>query len=104
MEERVVEYVGVPEAARRARRTAETVRRWIWAGRLPARKQRGRLLVALSDLDALIGAGRAPALSEVLAEVAAWRASLDLSPAVTAADLVIAERRDRWGSASDAGL
>ena len=44
----------VPEAAARSGRGAETIRRWIRAGRLPAHRSGGRLLVHAEDLDALV--------------------------------------------------
>lgn len=50
----------VREVARACGRTEETVRRWIWSGKLPARKLGHQLFVARSDVDALI----APRVSE----------------------------------------
>ena len=44
----------VPEAAARSGRGAETIRRWIRAGRLQANRADGRLLVHAEDLDALL--------------------------------------------------
>src|SRR5215207_1120938 len=44
----------VPEAARRAGRSAETIRRWIWSGRLPARKVGNQHLVESDTLDRLL--------------------------------------------------
>ncbi|MGH9065087.1 MAG: helix-turn-helix domain-containing protein [Acidimicrobiales bacterium] len=43
----------VPEAARRVGRDPETVRRWIRAGRLRARKVGTQHVIEESDLDAL---------------------------------------------------
>jgi excisionase family DNA binding protein len=45
----------VPEAARRANRNPETIRRWIRAGRLPARKIGTQHVIEESDLDAALG-------------------------------------------------
>lgn len=45
----------VPEAARRAGRSAETIRRWIWNGRLPARKIGNQHVIETEALDALVG-------------------------------------------------
>jgi excisionase family DNA binding protein len=45
----------VPEAARRAGRDPETIRRWIRAGRLRARKIGTQHVIELEDLDALTG-------------------------------------------------
>ncbi|MGA0122180.1 MAG: helix-turn-helix domain-containing protein [Gaiellales bacterium] len=44
----------IAQAAARSGRGAETVRRWVRAGRLPAHRSGGRLLVHPEDLDALI--------------------------------------------------
>ncbi len=46
----------VPEAARRAGRSPETVRRWIWSGKLPSEKVGNQHLVDAEALDALTGA------------------------------------------------
>ena len=43
----------VRDVARECGRTTETVRRWIWDGKLPARKLGNQLFVARSDLDRL---------------------------------------------------
>lgn len=40
----------VREVARRCHRSEETVRRWIWSGRLPARKLGNQLFVQAGDL------------------------------------------------------
>jgi len=45
----------VPEAARRAGRSQETIRRWIWSGRLPSEKVGNQHLVDQAALDALLG-------------------------------------------------
>lgn len=44
------EMITVREAARESGRTAETVRRWIWAGKLPARKLGNQLFVRKTDM------------------------------------------------------
>jgi len=44
------ELMTVREAARQCGRTAETVRRWIWAGKLPAQKLDNQLFVRRADL------------------------------------------------------
>ncbi len=48
----------VPEAARRARVSAETVRRWIRAGKLSSQKVGTQHLVEERDVDALAGRSR----------------------------------------------
>lgn len=44
----------VPEAARRAGRNPETIRRWIWSGRLPAEKVGNQHVIEEEALDALV--------------------------------------------------
>ena len=44
----------VPEAAKRANRDPETIRRWIRAGRLPARKVGTQHVIEEADLDLLV--------------------------------------------------
>lgn len=43
------ELISVREAARECGRNAETVRRWIWAGKLPAEKLGNQLFIKRSD-------------------------------------------------------
>lgn len=45
----------VPEAARRAGRDPETVRRWIRSGKLPARKVGTQHVIEEEDLESLLG-------------------------------------------------
>jgi hypothetical protein len=82
-------------AALLAGRTPETIRRWVWSGRLMARKRGNRLIVARRDVEALAGTdGRSLSLAEwaTLAErtMGGRRAS-----GVSAAELVIDERKRR---------
>lgn len=44
------ELISVREAARQCRRNTETVRRWVWAGKLPAQKLGNQLFIKKSDL------------------------------------------------------
>jgi excisionase family DNA binding protein len=44
----------VPEAARRANRNPETIRRWIRAGKLPSRKIGTQHVIEEADLDAVL--------------------------------------------------
>jgi len=46
------ELIGVREAARECGRNMETVRRWIWAGKLPAEKLGNQLFIRRGDLNA----------------------------------------------------
>ena len=50
----------VPEAARRAGRDPETIRRWIRAGRLRAHKVGTQHVIEANDLDAVLGADTLP--------------------------------------------
>lgn len=43
--------IGVREAARRCNRNAETIRRWIWSGKLPAEKLGNQLFIKESALE-----------------------------------------------------
>lgn len=90
--------VTVREAAAVTGRSPETVRRWVWAGKLEARRQGHRLLVSRSEALAL-GAAGSPVLSSSLV---AWAAAAKKSLAAfehrelsSAADLVLNDRRER---------
>lgn len=93
----------VREAAERAGRTPETIRRWVWSGRLAAIRQGNRLLVAGRDVDA-ITAGTSAA-GEARLSLAAWleivadqRRTGGLprpQRGSSAADLVVSDRRGR---------
>lgn len=86
-----VEVLSVREAASHAGRTAETIRRWIWSGRLTARRQGNRLLVARRDLDVLVGS---PARESALT-LREWASALPSGGGPTAAELVLADRASR---------
>src|SRR5438132_1811811 len=83
-------------AARLTGRSTETVRRWVWSGRLRARKLGKRLFVLRSDVEALAGQQTKPlSLTE-------WRASANKilrrsAAGKSASDLVLADRRERSG-------
>jgi len=89
----------VREAAALAGRAPETIRRWVWSGRLPAQRRGRKLLVARRDVLHLAMGDAARAVS-----LADWRklalrhlrATRGLPGAKTsAADLVRADRRVR---------
>lgn len=89
--------IDVIAAAAIAGRSAETVRRWVWSGRLRAHKAGKKLLIERSDLARLLKAdGRTRALT-----LAEWLKELDRSglkagaTASTAADLVLEDRQTR---------
>ena len=99
--------VTVREAARRAGRSEETIRRWIWSGRLPAVKRGRGYRIDARHLEEIIveiepGAVRheqkkSLTMLEWLDAVDKWKASLPSppQPGVSAADLVIEDRRAR---------
>ena len=100
------------EAARRTGRSAETIRRWIWSGRLPATKRGNTYVVDVMQLEGIavemgitgIAAHHAENasfshLAAWLAEVDRWKSGLAVmsgSPVrETASDLVIEDRHAR---------
>ena len=97
-----VEVLDVREAARIAGRSPETIRRWVWAGRLPARRRGNRLLLARAALEAIIAGDAstptAPDLAEWAALVSRHRSDGLLGEATadgTARDLVLSDRAGR---------
>jgi len=88
----------VRDAADEVGRTPETIRRWVWSGRLPASKRGNRLTVARDDLERV--AGRAPRtdLAAWLEQLQAHRAGDAQAETRSAADLVLADRRRRSSS------
>ncbi len=91
--------VEVREAAELVHRTPETVRRWVWSGRLAARKEGNRLLLSRDDLARLAGT-EAGQQEEAPPSLAEWQTETDRLlgpglPGVSAADLVRADRADR---------
>lgn len=98
-----VEIIDVREAADITGRTPETVRRWVWAGRIQARKSGNRLLLDRSEVLATIDGAPGLAASLTLAE---WVGLADARDSrgrrgATASDLVLADRAGR--SDADAG-
>ena len=81
------DVLDVRAAAAYVGRTPETVRRWVWSGRLPAARSGTRLLVTRADLDSLVGRATSATLGE-------WAAGLPAGNAhsATAADLVLEDR------------
>jgi excisionase family DNA binding protein len=65
--------ITVPEAAKRAGRDPETIRRWIRSGRLPARKIGTQHVIEESDLDPLLA-------DELLPVPERWRLMPDGRP------------------------
>lgn len=92
-----VVMVDVREASRLAGRTPETVRRWVWSGRVDAVKQGNRLLLVRDQIPT-----RDPATDGTGAGMTlrAWAADMAAAPARgrrggTASDLVLADRSGR---------
>jgi excisionase family DNA binding protein len=86
-----VERVDVHEAAALAGRSPETVRRWVWSGRVDAVKSGNKLLVRRSD----IAPSRAPEDDHL--SLGAWQSLLapaDGSNAAVSARDLIADDRD----------
>ena len=107
-----IQEIPVREAARRVHRSPETVRRWIWSGRLPATKRGSTYYVDVMHLERIAvemgitgmsaqHAEDAPSshLAAWLADVDQWKSGLAAAsgPAVrkTASDLVIEDRHAR---------
>lgn len=90
------EELDVQTAARLTGRTAETIRRWVWSGRLKARKRGNKLMVRKSDVERLAGSGRQAALSlQAWAEMARKALEDCRGTHSSAADLVLDERARR---------
>jgi excisionase family DNA binding protein len=96
--------ITVREAARRAHRSEETVRRWIWSGRLPARKRGNSYRIDIAHLDRIAvvygppDADPAAAGGELgawLDDLDRWKEGLRVTAGATAADLVIEDRHAR---------
>ena len=85
----------VKAAAALSGRTGETIRRWVWSGRLSARKRGNRLVVARADVEALAGGGRRLLSLGEWARLAEAAMRGRRGPHESAADLVIDERRRR---------
>jgi excisionase family DNA binding protein len=88
----------VRDAADEVGRTPETIRRWVWSGRLPASKRGNRLTVARDDLERVVGRASNSDLAAWADQVAAQRAGGAQRQTRSAADLVLADRRRRASS------
>ena|SRR5438309_8748544 len=78
-------------------RSPETVRRWVWTGRLNARKSGKRLLVQRSEVEALAGAASADKRLTLRewADMAEQVLRRSRAGSKSASDLVLADRRER---------
>jgi hypothetical protein len=84
-------------AARLTGRSTETVRRWVWAGRLRAQKRGKRLFVLRGDVEAMAGSHGTKHLSLI-----EWRATANKilrrsAAGRSASDLVLADRQEHSG-------
>lgn len=86
------DVLDVRAAADYVGRTPETVRRWVWSGRVPALRQGNRLLIARSALDAAVSGQGPDRMSLRQWAESATRRGTD--GAVTAASLVLEDRAD----------
>ena len=100
-----VHELTVREAAWRAGRSEETIRRWIWSGRLPAIK-RGtsyridvvHLEQVIVELDTGVSADATAPKTSLLAwldDVEEWKRSVNTTPGESALDLLLEDRRAR---------
>ena len=94
------DLIDVRGAAALVGRHPETIRRWVWSGRLAARREGRRLLMARADLEAV-----AASEGRTLASLAAWAdrarsarvAAGRRGSGASAAELVIEDRAQRSG-------
>lgn len=94
------------DAQRRSGRHPETVRRWVWSGRLAARRQGNRLLVARTDVEAMANQRMAViSLAEWADRSRAARQSAEAGGSGrSAAELVLEDRAYRaWDVDAGAG-
>jgi excisionase family DNA binding protein len=109
VESSTADLLSIRQAAALVHRTPETVRRWVWSGRLPAQRDGRRLLVARADLVRLV----AGPIVEIT-DLAQWhlqavdqarRSSRAPEAPASAMDLIVEDRQTRHGPvpAGDAG-
>lgn len=96
-----LEMLDVRTAAALVRRNPETVRRWVWSGRLEAQRRGRRILVSRRDVEALAGerVGDRVGVGEWAQRVQALRARGDAHLGASAADLVLEDRVARSAGA-----
>lgn len=97
----LTDLVDIRTAARLAGRSPETIRRWVWSGRILAHRQGNRLLVSRPDIVRL-AAARAGQTALSLSEWVTRRerraqGRSSRSAGSSAADLVLSDRRIRSG-------
>ena len=96
--------ITVREAAQRAHRSEETIRRWIWSGRLPAHKRGSSYRIDIAHLDRIAivydpgdadPAARGESLGAWLDDLDRWKEGLPVAAGARAADLIIEDRHAR---------
>lgn len=93
-----VEMVDVREAAELSRRTPETIRRWVWSGRVHSVKNGNKLFVRRADLVPVSSEGPEGGSPLTLPEwVELLPTSGDDVTGVSARDLVLHDRDARAG-------
>jgi excisionase family DNA binding protein len=95
MSRAVPDELTVLAAAALVRRSPETVRRWVWSGRLRARKSGKRLLVPRRDVESLAGIGPRSLTLKEWGELAEQVLRRPKTRGRSASDLVLADRRER---------
>jgi excisionase family DNA binding protein len=101
----VAQELTVREAAQRAHRSEETIRRWIWSGRLAAHKRGNSYRIDVVDLDQIAvaydpadgrhAAGSRESLGAWLDDLDRWKQGLSVTSGASAADLVTEDRHAR---------
>jgi hypothetical protein len=92
--------ISVRDAARALQRHPETIRRWVWTGRVAARREGNRLLLDRADLATIAATSDA---GDGRMSLKAWADRLarhgpsqgEVARSASAADLVIADREAR---------
>lgn len=92
-----VDVLDVREAALHVGRTPETVRRWVWSGKVTAIRQGHRLLIPRTDLDSAVADRDQDQSRMSLADWAACVPRVESPQASSASALVLEDRRDDHG-------
>ncbi len=89
------QWVTVPEAGRLLNKSERTIHRWVSSGRLPSRKESGRLLVDVSDVLPVTGVSDPSSMAVLRSKVTDLQGQVDIlqSEVDNLRDLV--DRQDR---------
>jgi len=94
----------VREAAQRTHRSEETIRRWIWSGRLPAGKRGNSYYIDIAHLEQVAvvydarlepGTARKGDLRSWLDDLDRWKDGLPAATGASASSIVIGDRYAR---------